>query len=350
MTRTKIVTLLSAVTIAGASGIAWPNLAAAETELVLNRFLPPRSSVYKSAQLAWAKDLEAASKGRIKVTIPAASLGPPPRQWDIVAKGVADVALTANAFQRKRLKLPNIASIPFTAPSAEGASIALWRTQKQFFDNANEYKGVKLLAQFAIGDSQILSTDKPILAVGDLKGVKIATTPGIPKAMLTALGATVVAAPAVKTFELISGNIVDSAAVSLGAARALRFGRFITHVTAFPGGLYRTNFSIIMNLQTWNGLSAEDKMAVDKVSGEHLISRIGKVADVEQNTVATKYLKGEGAVFHVASPAFMSEARKRVSFVAKGFLATAEKAGVNGNAALDFYRKVAAETFTKSAR
>ncbi|MBT4589743.1 MAG: hypothetical protein HON14_12695 [Rhodospirillaceae bacterium] len=75
----------------------------AETTLTVNVSAPKPSTMYKAMFKPWMAEVEKATQGRVKIFAPAASLAPSPRQWDITAKGVADVAMTANTWQRKRL-------------------------------------------------------------------------------------------------------------------------------------------------------------------------------------------------------------------------------------------------------
>ena len=91
----------------------------------------PRSSSGFIKQ--WVQEVEIESKGRIKITIPPASLGPTDRQYDLVMAGTADFALMGCVYKRNEWSLPTITDIPFTAPTGESATIALWRTYNKFF-------------------------------------------------------------------------------------------------------------------------------------------------------------------------------------------------------------------------
>jgi len=108
-----------------------------ETKITVNVSAPKPSAMYKAMFKPWMAEVEKATQGRVKIFAPAASLASPPRQWDITAKGVADVAMTANTWQRKRLHLPLIAETPFNVPSAIGGSVAMWRTHKKYFALSN---------------------------------------------------------------------------------------------------------------------------------------------------------------------------------------------------------------------
>jgi len=197
----KLMTVSMAALIAGTAGLGSVIAtapAAAETTLTMNVFVPRVTPFFRAMMKPWAENVEKATQGRIKIKIPTASMAPPPRQWDMVAKGVADVAMTANSFIRKRVNLPQMAELPFNTPSAVGANIGLWRTQQKFFNKANEYKGMKLLTAWVLDGQSIQSTSKPIRSIADFKGYKIRTSPGLDKAIMTKLGATVVTSPGVK--------------------------------------------------------------------------------------------------------------------------------------------------------
>ncbi|MBT7956107.1 MAG: TRAP transporter substrate-binding protein [Rhodospirillaceae bacterium] len=322
--------------------------ASAETTLTMNVFIPRVTPFYRALMKPWAENVEKATQGRVKVHTPTASMAPPPRQWDMVAKGVADVAMTANAFIRKRVSLPQIAELPFNTPSPVGATVGLWRTQQKFFNKANEYKGMKLLASFVLAGEGMQSTGKPIRSLADLKGFKMRTSPGISKIMLSKLGATVVTSPGVKQFEFISKGTVDGTVTGNGAVISFKYARYLKHVTEFPGKFGNSSFSFIMNKKTWDGLSAQDKKAVTSVSGEKAIRRVG-IAWEKFDRKALSVLAKNKVTVEQASPQFIADIKKRVGFLEKGWVNKANKKGVDGTAALAFYRKTAAEV-TKQTR
>jgi TRAP-type transport system periplasmic protein len=322
--------------------------ASAETTLTMNVFIPRVTPFYRALMKPWAENVEKATQGRVKVHTPTASMAPPPRQWDMVAKGVADVAMTANAFIRKRVSLPQVAELPFNTPSPVGATVGLWRTQQKFFNKANEYKGMKLLASFVLAGEGMQSTGKPIRSLADLKGFKMRTSPGISKIMLSKLGATVVTSPGVKQFEFISKGTVDGTVTGNGAVISFKYARYLKHVTEFPGKFGNSSFSFIMNKKTWDGLSAQDKKAVTSVSGEKAIRRVG-IAWEKFDRKALSVLAKNKVTVEQASPQFIADIKKRVGFLEKGWVKKANKKGVDGAAALAFYRKTAAEV-TKQTR
>mgnify|MGYP001303597401 CR=1 FL=1 len=347
----KLMTLSMAALVAGAVGLIGAiasTPASAETTLIMNVFVPRVTPFYRAMMKPWAENVEKATQGRVKIKTPTASMAPPPRQWDMVAKGTADVAMTANSFIRKRVSLPQMAELPFNTASAVGANIGLWRTQQKFFDKANEYKGMKLLTAWVLDGQSIQSTGKPIRSLADLKGYKMRTSPGLDKAIMTKLGATVVTSPGVKQFELISKGTVDGTVIGNGAVISFKYARYLKHVTEFPGKFGNSSFSFIMNKKTWDGLTAADKKAITSVSGEKAVFRLG-IAWEKFNEKAVGVLKKNNVPIEQASPQFIADIKKRIGFLEKGWLKKASAKGVDGVAALAHFRKVSAEV-TKQTR
>ena len=112
---------LSAVAIA-VSALVSP--AAAQDELIFNVFIPRPAPLYKNALEPWAREVEAASNGALKITIPTSSLAPPKQQYDIVQDGVADISVAPLTFKRKQLGLDMLAALPLISETAKGASVA----------------------------------------------------------------------------------------------------------------------------------------------------------------------------------------------------------------------------------
>ena len=86
--------------------------ARAETKLLFNLFLPPKHPFNVGIFRPWAARVAAESGGRVTVEFSSASLGPPQKQWNLITKGIADVTMLANPFERNRLILPRIATLP----------------------------------------------------------------------------------------------------------------------------------------------------------------------------------------------------------------------------------------------
>lgn len=313
-----------------------PSPAQAETKLLFNIFVPRQHPFMRGIFTPWAKNVEKATNGNVKVEFPAASLAPPPKQWSMVTKGIADVAMLANAFERKRLELVQVGQLPFTTPNAEKSSVALQRTHEKFFGPANEYKGIKLMGLWTISGANIQHRSKAITKVSDLDGEKMWALAGIPKATMDSMGSVVVTVPGVKMFSVVSKGVVNGLSTSDYALMVFKVMKYVKHVTVVPGGLSTVSFSMLLSEKKWNKLSKADRDAIASVSGEKVsmgASMVDKL-DAKANGIAAKQKVNRFA----ASPEFIADIKKRTAFLEENWLKLAAKKGVDGKAALAYYR------------
>ncbi len=317
----------------------------AETKLIFNNFAPARSSPARGFVFPFQKKLAAISGGEMSVTIPPASMAPAKRQWEMVSKGVADIAFSNTSFLRNRLKLPQISRIPFTTFSASSATMALMKTHKKYFAAANEYKGMKLIGLWAYPAYQFHSAKHDILQVSDLKGMKLHVVPGPTKEIAEILGATIVTGPTVKIFELISGKTVDGALIPNLAVMPFKYARYLNSVTNIPGGLGSNSMAAFMNKKVWDGLSQKHKGFVDQAASLSQ-SNMGKVLD-KGDIRAGKELAKHKVKIHSASDEFTGQMKKLLQPLKDKWIKAANSRGVDGKAAFDYYVKTGQEAAAK---
>jgi TRAP-type transport system periplasmic protein len=324
--------------------------ARADAVLTMNVVMRRASSLFIGVYKPWADAVERESHGRIKVEIPAATMAPLPRQWEMVTSGVADVALTPNDYIRERVKLPFLAELPFLAPNGVAASVALWRTQVKYFAQANEYKDVKLLGLWVNGGNTLQTMKRPITKMEDFQGLKVwVATPNMKQA-LGDFGATpVTGAAANSMFDYMSGGIVDGAVTGKGSLISFQLARYTKYITFFPGQLGYNAETFFMNKHKYDSLSAEDKATIDKVSYETL-SRMAGQGFVDQDNLADPLIKENGIQTQVASPEFMAQLKSRVAFFKDNWFKDAKSRGIDAQAAYDYFAQNAQEVAAQMAK
>jgi TRAP-type C4-dicarboxylate transport system substrate-binding protein len=328
-----------------AAALVAPLLAAAparaDATLTMNVAMPRTSSFYLGLYAPWKAAVERESHGHIKVEIPAASLAPLARQWDMVTSGVADVAMTPNDFIRQRVKLPFLAEVPFLAPNSIAGTLALWRTQQKYFAAAHEYRGVKLLGQWLNGGNVVMTTERPVLKLQDFKGLKLWVATPNTKQAIENFGATPVpSAGASSMFDYVSGGIVDGTVTGKGSLISFQIARYIKHITVFPGQLGYSVFSFFMNEKAYDRLSPADKAVIDRVSYEN-ISRTVAEGFVAQDARGDAAIAKYKIAVHPASAALMAALKARIGFFKTDFLAAAKERGIDGEAAYDYFEQTA---------
>lgn len=319
-----------------------PLSARAQTSVLFNSFIQPQHPVNTRVFKPWADEFANVTDGRVKVEIAPASLAAPPQQLDGVMKGVFDMAYQFHGFLAPRIKLTQLAMLPGVNTTARGSSIALWRTYEKYFQAADEFKDVQLLGLFAFQPATIFSVKGPINGIRDLKGLKIFAVPGAPAKLMEAAGAAVVAAPAVRSYEIISSGTVDAfCGYTVNDAAAFKTLQYAKHITDVPGGLTATAFALFINKKKWQSIRPADRDAIMRLAGEALARRMGELDVLEAKVRAEA--ANSGVQIKPASEAFAGDMLRLAEPLVNGWLDDAKSLGVDGRAALAYYKQQAAE-------
>jgi TRAP-type C4-dicarboxylate transport system substrate-binding protein len=185
-----------------------------------------------------------------------------------------------------------------------------------------------------------MTRDKPVSSVADMEGLKLRTGGGMMEDVSQALGAVNVSAPAGQLYELVSSGVADGAFMGGEGYDSFGLKGLINYVTLVPGGLYASGWYVIMNKDSWAKISPEDQAAIMEVSGEKLAILAGSQFDAAEEA-GREHMKQDGVNFTVADEAFMSEIEERTKFLEDEWLAAAAAEGVDGQAALDMFKKEA---------
>ena len=309
----------------------------AETKLILNVFMPRKHTMFTGMLKPWGDSVEKATQGRIKIEYSASSLAPVPRQFDAVRKGIFDIGMDQHNFNPKRFVLPTVGSMPFAAPGSEATSVASWRVHEKFFAPANEYEGVKFLSITCLGPYHLFTSKKPVKTVADSKNLKIRISTRYGKEISDAFEFVMVAVPGPASYEIVSKGTVDGTTFSFSDVFNFRISKFMKNVLVIPGGLYTATFALIMNQKTWDSLSKEDQKAIESVSGEKF-ARYGRSWD-ESDRASWDKLQKAGIKVAFISQSDRAALEKKLAFIPEQWIEAANKRGVDGAAALAYYRE-----------
>ena len=330
-----------------ALGLA-PQLASAQT-ILFNCFFPPQHYTCRVMLRDWSKAMAKATDGRVKLSIPPKSLAAPPDQYDGVVNGVMDGAIQFNQFISNKVTGIQIAQLPFIGTeSAEAGSVALWRTYHKFFAKKHEYGPVVLLTDYVSSGAEFWSmNDKPIDSIADLKSRKMWALPGVTANIIKATGSAVVAGPAVQMLQIISKGVVDGfVGVSFSSITAFKLTDYTKAVTVFPDKIFTPSFSFFISKKKWDTISPGDRKAIRALSGEKMARHFGQIQDGVNNRSRAKLLEG-GLKAIKGDPEMLAQLKKIGQPMTDAWLKKVAAMGVDGKAAITYYRGVLATEDTK---
>ena len=316
-------------------GLAAP--AAAQTTLNMSIWIPPQAPFVQDAMLGWAKQVEEASAGRVKVRMLPKAVTSPPQHFDAVKDGLADVTFIVHGYTPGRFVATKVAEMPFLGDSAVSVSVAYQRVHERMLAKANEHQGVKLLAVFTHGPGQMFLAKKSVARLEDLAGLKFRTGGGIVNDIAAAMQITGLLKPAPDVYEMMSSGVADGVFFARESILTFKLGTVVKSAVIVPDGLFNTSFALIMNDGRFNALAPADQQAMMKMSGENFARLAGKSFD-DSDIKGLGVLRDNKAEVATASPAFVNQLRVATQPVVDAWVKEAGTKGIDGRAALDALR------------
>ncbi|MCY7307935.1 MAG: TRAP transporter substrate-binding protein [Rhodoferax sp.] len=310
----------------GAMTALFASLAHGQTVLTASTWVPPTHAL-SVAQKEWCDLLEKNTSGKMKCNILPRAVSAPTGTYDAVKNGLADLSFTVHGYTPGRFVATQMAEFPFLGNTSEPISVAFNKIATRYPEFAAEHQGVKVLAYFTHGPGIVFNVKKPIAKVEDLGGLKFRVGGGMVNDISKTLGMNVTLKPATESYELLSGGGMDGTLFPAESTESFRIDKIIKHATVFPGGLYNTSFVALMNQARYDKLSADEKKAIDAISGEPYARMFGRNWDkVDRRGMA---LMQANAVQIVRADAnFVAEVKSKTSGLEAKWVADAKVKGL----------------------
>jgi len=317
---------LAITSVAVAATALFTGLAGAQTVLTVSSWLPP-SHALSATQKDWCDLLEKNTSGKMKCNILPRGVSAPPGTFDAIKNGLADISYTVHGYTPGRFVSPQMAEFPFLGNSAESISVAFNRIAAKYPEFNAEHQGVKVLTLFTHGPGIVFNTKRPISKVEDLSGLKFRVGGGMVNEISKTLGMNVTLKPAPESYELLSGGVMDGTLFPAESTESFKIDKIIKHATTFPGGLYNTSFVAIMNQARYDKLSADEKKAIDAISGETYARMFGRAWD-KVDLRATALMQANGVQITKSDAKFVADVKAKTAPLEAKWVSDAKAAGL----------------------
>lgn len=247
---------------------------ASATELKVASFVSPMHPMHRELMQPLADAIDQATGGALTMRIyPGGELGAgPAQQYMRAVQGVGDVTFGLQGYTSSLFPRTLLIELPGTSTDPVEATNMMWNAVDLLRE---EYRGTEILAMWTNEPNIIMTRDKPVLSVDDLKGLKIRVPGAMMAKTVEALGATPVPMPAPKMYQALQTGVVDGLLVGSSVIRAFKIGEVANHFTiGAPLGL--AAFFLVMNEGTYAGLPDDQKEALASVTGRELSLRAAR--------------------------------------------------------------------------
>ncbi|MBH8581357.1 TRAP transporter substrate-binding protein [Bisbaumannia pacifica] len=309
----------------------------AQTTLTVSTWGGPNHGVNTIVWPTWKAWIEEATEGRVTLDV-VHDMGPPASQMDIVADGIADASWIFHAHMAGRFLATQLPEFPtFEEFSSEDASAAYWHTHREHLAQAEEHRGVDVVAMGVHGPGQVFTRDA-VADLDDLAGLRLRVGGGVMSGLAEALGVTGVALPPTGVYEAASQGVVDGAMLTLESLRSFRVAEVAPHTLTVDGGFYRGSFAIVVNPMFWERVSAEDRQAIEAVSGESLSRLFGYMMDVSDER-GVAFGEEQGQVTQALDEAGIARLQEITDELIAAWSVEVAERGVEAEAALEAFRE-----------
>ena len=311
---------------------------ASATELKLATFEPPKAFIASKILAAWATKVNQCSAGSLNVKMYAGGvLGSPPKQYDIVTSGVADISWTVLGYIGGQFPLSSVIELPFLTRTSRAGTTALNTLFNEGYLD-KEMAGIKVIGLHSNPGYQIHMKDTKVVNPSDFKGKKMRVPSKIAGTILKTLGATGVKVPAPGTYEALNKGVLDGTPfpyTAVGSFKLFEVTKYHTEVN-----ITNATFGLIMNKDKYNSLDPVGKKCIDNNSGFAFSGWASGLIDA-QNAKMKKVVAGTpGHEIAVASPAVIRKYKKILAPIEKDWLSEMEKKGLDGKGTLKRAREI----------
>ena len=302
-------------------------------ELRFAHWLPPTHPLAKLGFEPWAKSVEAASRGSIKVALfPAQQLGKAPDHYDMARDGIADLTWVNPGYQAGRFPMFAAGELPMLMSNAGRGSVALDAWYRKYA--ATEMKDVKFC--FAHVHTGTLHSKQAMPDPAQIKGMKIRPSNGTMAAFMSLLGATNVQVSAPEARDALEKGVAD--AIVFPWHSIITFG--IDKVVKFHNDhkLYASTFAWTMNKGWYDKLSAAQKKVIDDHCNNEWAGKVGKAWGDDEDSGQAKMEKLPGHTIVKLTPEQRKAWRDAAEPLYTQWTDAATKAGQDGKGALEALR------------
>ena len=297
-------------------------------ELKLAHFMPPVHHLHKNMFVPLAKNLAAATNGKLTIKIyPSGGLGKGPvQQYKRVVTGVADIVFVIQAYTAKLFPKAMIAGKAGLGKTGEEVTRRIWKVYDKYL--TDEFTKAKLLALWGIYPATLISRKKPIRTLADIKGMKFRLSSAADIPQMKAWGGVGIMMPVTKTYNALQNGVIDGIQIApVALYRPWNFNEpaeFVTHGINGPS----TIMSVMMNNKSWDGLSKSEQSTLYGLMGKEASIKIARSWGQDDEKALKNAENGKGVKLIRLSPAEAAPFNALTDKANKEQLAIMDKKGI----------------------
>lgn len=226
--------------------------------LTFSHFWPSHHIVHTDVIEKLQSELAEKSDGRITLDLfPGNQLGNPDEHYELVVNGSADASLSVHGYTPGRFPAASVMDLPFIAKSSEEGSVIFSQLYDEFEVLQNEHNDTTPLWLFTGEPNQILSVNKPIKSLSDLKGLTVRSPSPLASQLITEFGGVPVSMPVTEIYESLDKGVIDAAFAGISTINDMGLSDVVDYITI--ANVSNSSMFTVMNTAKYEGLSEDDQ-------------------------------------------------------------------------------------------
>jgi len=256
-------------------------------ELKLACYDPTPAYGNKGVMIPWAKSIEEATDGRVKITLySGGSLGKAPDHYEMVVSGVCDMSKFMPEMTPGLFPVCEATQLPGLFPNAETLAYVFHQIVEKYALDT-ELKDVKYLFMQALPPMMPQST-KQLKKAEDWKGLKYLVEGKVDGWVMEALGASPVPLPMSEVYTALSTGLIDAVNITWEGVFPFKINEVTQYRVDIP--LYCKSHIVAMNMDTWNSLPEDIQDIFEKHCAPEISAQYAADFDNTAQTVLTTTL------------------------------------------------------------
>ncbi|MBL4810813.1 MAG: TRAP transporter substrate-binding protein [Rhodobacteraceae bacterium] len=254
--------------------------------LKLAHWVPP-AHVLTSSTIEPLQNALAAAGSDLEIEVfPGGELGAGPlEQYIRAVQGVADITWGLQGYTSSQFPLTMVSELPGVLPEGMSGSAMFWNAYDDHL--TGEFPGTVPLALWLSEPNIFIMKDIDVHSPADVAGLKIRVSGSAAAAVMEALGATPVQMPAGQIYNALQTGLIDGVITGASAVGDFRLDE-VANSYSLGAPLGRIGFYLVMNGERYDGLSDDQRAALDAASR----SVLSESAEAGWNARALSVIEG----------------------------------------------------------
>ncbi len=232
-------------------------------ELKFAYWMPTKHTLHRVFE-GYAKEVEALTNGRVKITLyPGGALGKPPQQWDMALGGITDLTFFMPGYTAGRFPRSTVFDLPLLLGGTSEINTAIASgVYEQYI--APDYKDAKMMFFFVSEPFTLHTSKKKVTSMADAQGLKIRSSGAVQSATVKTLGGSPVTMPITEVYTSLEKGVLDGVVTAFTAMVSFRV--YDVSKYSINAGLTATPMAVAMNQKKWNSLPPDIQAILEKLN------------------------------------------------------------------------------------